>query len=171
MDLEINGRFEESGTKKQQEQGEASGATLMTDAQMDCIIVTVTTTTTASEAQLKKQPIEGFEEVNTRVSSLVDAILRRVSKENIFQKEGEIRRGKWVWIVQLSPHVIENNTKDFNASLQQSQELSLDFNELSTQTSVQLQRVVSQELVDQEHIIGDHLLNPQEQEEATLTEI
>ena len=28
-----------------------------------------------------------------------------------------------------------------------------------------------QELVDQEHIIGNHLLNPQEWEEATLTEI
>ena len=30
---------------------------------------------------------------------------------------------------------------------------------------------MSQELIDQEHIIGDHLLNPQEREEETLTEI
>ena len=96
MDLEINGRFEESRTKKRQEQGDASGATLMTDAQMDCIIVTVTTTTTASEAHFKKHPVEGFEEVNTRLSSLVDAIFQRVLEANILWKEGEISTKKWI---------------------------------------------------------------------------
>ena len=47
----------------------------------------------------------------------------------------------------------------------------MDINELSTQTLVQLQRVVSHELLDREHSIDDHLLRSHEKEEVERKDI
>ena len=69
-----------------------------------------------------------------------------------------INIGKWIRNVQIMLHAIETNNEDVSTSLQEFHNISLDINELSTQTLVQLQRVANQELVDREKIIGDHLL-------------
>ena len=82
--------------------------------------------------------------------SLVDAILKRVPEAKFLRKDGEISSGKWVQIVHILLHSIETESEDVNTSLQQFQGIALDVNELSTQTLVELQRVTSQEVVDQE---------------------
>ena len=47
----------------------------------------------------------------------------------------------------------------------------LDVNELPMHTLVWFQNLACHELVDEEQIIGDHLLNSQEQEELTKKDI
>ena len=97
--------------------------------------------------------------------------MQRVPKDNVLQKVGEISTWKWIQNVQIPSHTIKKNSEDVNASLQQFQDLSLDINELSTQTLVQLQRVANLELVGQEQITGDHILRSQEKEAASRKEI
>ena len=75
IDLEEKRLYEDTITKRRHEQGKACDTTPMEYAQVDYIIMAITTTATASEVQLKKQPTKGFGEVNTELSSLVDAIL------------------------------------------------------------------------------------------------
>ena len=55
--------------------------------------------------------------------------------------------------------------------LQQFQMITLDVNELPMDTLVQLQKLVIQELVNREKIIGDHLLKSHEQEVLEKQEI
>ena len=52
-DSEMDRWFEETRTKKRQEQDEASGTTPMVDEQVNRIITAITTTTNASEASLR----------------------------------------------------------------------------------------------------------------------
>ena len=101
---------------------------------------------------------EGFGQVNTRLNSLMDAILNKVPKATTLWKGGDISTRKQIRNVQIPLHMIETNSEGVNALLQQFQDLSLDINELWTQKLVQFQRVAIQELVDREQVIGDHLL-------------
>ena len=81
---------------------------------------------------MKKKEIDRFAELTTHLYSLIDAVLNRVPKATTLQKVGSINTGKQITNVQIPSHVIDTNSEDVNASLQQFQDLSLDINELST---------------------------------------
>ena len=87
------------------------------------------------------------------------------------QQVGSINTGMQIRNAQILPHVIETNSEDLNASLQQLQDLSVDINAMLTQTLVQLQRVSNQELEEKEQIIGNHLLRSQEKEDELRKDI
>ena len=84
--------------------------------------------------ELTKKVTDIFGEVNTRLDSLIDVVLKRAPDAGVAQKVGMINSRKQITNVQVLPHVIEANSEDVNTSIQQFQDISLKINELPTQT-------------------------------------
>ena len=139
----------------------------MEDTQFNYILMAITTAKSAIEAQLKKKTIEGFNEVKNQFNSLVNMIFEIIPEASLAQRVIEISIRKRAIIVPILPKVVETHDEYVYTSLQQFETIALDVNELSTHTSMQLQSLVSQDLVNREHIIGDHLLKLQENEVET----
>ena len=157
--------------KKRQEQGATCSVTPRMEAQLNWLIKEIKTAMDVVAEEMKKQATKGFNEVKTRLDSLVDAVLKKASKVVTMQDLGSISTGTRIQNVQNLLHVIETNSKDLNASLQQLQDLSIDINTLSTQTLVHMQRVVNQELEYREQIIISQFLRSQEKEAKMRREV
>ena len=143
----------------------------MEDVQVDHIGVAITTMKITGEVQLKEQTTEGFNEVTTRLNSLFNSILERVPKENMVWKEVDIHIGKRARIVYISPRAVETPSEDIDMTLQQFEIIALDINKLLTHTLVRMQILVSQEIVDQEQIVGNHIKKFQEKQATTKKDI
>ena len=74
----------------------ASSIALVAEEQVSLIIVAIMMTTTSTEEQLKRETVEGFGEVNTRLNSLTYEIWQRIPEENVLQKVGEIGTRNWI---------------------------------------------------------------------------
>ena len=69
--------------------------------------------------QMKKQATDGFGEVKNHLESLIDAVLNKVSEATTMHKVGSINIGTRILNMKISLHVVDTNSEDLNASLQQ----------------------------------------------------
>ena len=80
-----------------------------------------------------------------------------MSEENLLQRMFEISIGKHARIVFILPQSLETQSEDVDASFQKFETIAVDVNELSTHTLVWLQKLASQQLVNWERIVDNHL--------------
>ena len=157
--------------KRRFDWGEASSILTMTWNQVTHTLATITTVTTASKTHVKQHSKKGFEEVKTQLQYFINAILEKVPEANVLQRTGELSIGKKVRLVQIMLRVLETINENVDASLEQFQTIAFDVNELPTHTLVWLQKLGSQEVINREKSISDHLYKSQDWEELTKQEI
>ena len=115
--------------------------------------------------------MEGFAKVKSQITYLINAILERTLETNLLQRVVEISAEKQARIVLIRLQSLEMQSEDVESYFPQFKTIMLDVNEILTHTLVWTQKLEAQELVDQEQIVGNHLLKLQEQEEAAKKQI